>query len=68
MILWRVFQLLVTFAGGSVIIYIGHNTPGPPPNPLIVGGFGALCAYGATVGLVWLIDLWRSRRKSAGEP
>lgn len=63
MILWRVFQLLVTFAGGSFIIWVGHNTEGPPPNPLIVVGFGALCAYGATVGLTWLIDFWR--RKSA---
>lgn len=59
MILWRVFQLLVTFAGGSLIIIIGQTTEGPPPNPLIVFGFGAVCAYGATVGLTWLIDRWR---------
>jgi hypothetical protein len=58
MILWRIFQLLVTFAGGSLIIWIGQQTPGPPPNPLIVFGFGALCSYGATVAVTWLIDHW----------
>lgn len=66
MIGWRVFQLLVTFAGGSLVIYIGQMTPGPPINPLIVFGFGALCAYAMTVALSWLIDCWR--RKSAREP
>lgn len=66
MLVWRVFQLLVTFAGGSAVIYFGQNTPGPPINPLIVFGFGVLCAYLATTVLVWLLDYWR--RRSAREP
>ena len=63
MLLWRLFQLLVTFAGGSLIIWACQNTPGPPANPLVVFGFGFGCAYVATITVAWVIDYWH--RKSA---
>lgn len=60
MILWRVFQLLVTFAGGSFIIWVMQPEKA---NPIIVFGFGLTCAYGATDLLVKIIDLYRWLRR-----
>lgn len=58
--LWRIYQLLVAFAAGSVLIYIGVET-GEPPNPYILGIVSGGAAYGATVGLSWLLARRRRR-------
>lgn len=60
MFLWRVFQLLLAFAGGSFIIYIGQSE-GMKPNPILVGLFGIGLAYVVSVGLAKMIDFYRSR-------
>lgn len=62
MILWRVFQLLVTFAGGSFIIWVMQPEKA---NPIIVVGFGIMCAYGVTHATFKLIDLYRWLRRPA---
>jgi hypothetical protein len=60
MILWRLFQLLIAFAGGSFVIYM--NQP-EQVNPLIVGGVGIGFAYFVTIGLAKLLDFSAARQK-----
>lgn len=64
MFLWRVYQLILAFIGGSIIIFIGQETGGEPPNPFIVAANGFCLAYGGSVGLARLIDRWRLRQRS----
>lgn len=53
--LWRIFQFIVAFAAGSLVIWLGDGEA----NGWIVGGFAVFCAFGATCLVSDAIDLYR---------
>lgn len=57
---FRTMQFAIALAVGSGAIYFSE-TNDYPINPMIIGAWSFMAAYGATLGIVRLAD-WQSRR------
>jgi hypothetical protein len=60
----KLYQLLAAFLAGSAVIYFGQSTD-THINPIFLAAVCWVSAYGATTGLLWVLNLVGRYRAAA---